>query len=161
MLRRAVLALEGLLDELGLASWVKTSGSKGFHVAVPLDGQASSGEVARFADRVAAVLIQRDPEHLTQEFAKADRGGRILIDTGRNGYGATYAAAYAVRAQPGAPVSAPCTWEALESGDVHPRTFTLRTLAARLPPHPWAELWRHPHALTEADAKLDCLLTRS
>ncbi len=159
VLRRAVLALKGLLGELGLESWVKTSGSKGFHVAVPLDGSASSGEVARFADRVAAVLIQRDPEHLTHEFAKADRGGRILVDTGRNGYGATYAAAYAVRARPGAPVSAPCTWDAIESGDVHPRTFTLRSLAAQIPPDPWSELWRHPHALTDAAAKLDLLRT--
>ena len=64
--------------------------------------------------------MSRDPEHLTQEFSKADRGGRILVDTGRNGYSATFAAAYAVRAKPGAPVSAPCTWEEVERGDGRP-----------------------------------------
>ena len=72
------------------------------------------------------------PEHLTQEFSKADRSGRIYVDTGRNGYSATFAAPYTVRAKPGAPVSAPCTWDELERGDVSPRTFTLRTMEKRI-----------------------------
>ena len=104
---------------------MKTSGSKGFHIVVPLDGKAGFGDVSRFAHAVGTVLVKRDPEHLTQEFSKADRGERILVDTGRNGYSATFAAAYAVRAKSGAPVSAPCTWEEVERGEVGPRTFTL------------------------------------
>jgi bifunctional non-homologous end joining protein LigD len=132
VLRAATRAVRGLLDELGLPSWVKTSGSKGFHVVVPLDRKAGFDEVGRFAHRVGALLVERDPEHLTQEFAKADRGGRILVDTGRNGYGATFAAAYAVRARPGAPVSAPCTWDEVDSGAVGPRTLTLRDMPARI-----------------------------
>lgn len=132
VLRAAALALRALLSELGLASWVKTSGSKGFHIIVPLDGEADFGEVSRFAHTAGAALVVRDPAHLTQEFAKADRGGRILVDTGRNGYSATFAAAYAVRPKPGAPVSAPCTWDELEGGIVGPRTFTLRTMARRV-----------------------------
>ena len=131
-LARAALNLRDLLVELGLPSWIKTSGSKGFHIAVPLDGKSDFGTVARFAHVVGRVLVQRDPEHLTQEFAKVDRGGRILVDTGRNGYSATYAATYTVRAKPGAPVSAPCTWEELKRGDVEPKTFTLRTMAQRI-----------------------------
>ncbi len=121
--------LRHLLSELGLPSWIKTSGSKGFHIAVPLDGKSDFGAVARFAHLVGKVLVSRDPDHLTQEFSKVDRGGRILVDTGRNGYSATYAATYTVRAKPRAPVSAPCTWEELERGEVGPRTFTLRTMA--------------------------------
>jgi len=132
MLRDAALAVRDLLDELGLPSWVKTSGSKGFHIAVPLDGKANMEEVAGFAHQVGALLVRRDPKNLTQEFHKVDRGRRILVDTGRNGWSATHAAAYAVRAKPGAPVSAPCTWEELESGQVEPRTFTLRNMAARI-----------------------------
>jgi len=131
-LARVALNLRDLLVELGLPSWIKTSGSKGFHIAVPLDGKSDFGTVARFAQVVGRVLVQRDPDHLTQEFAKVDRGGRILVDTGRNGYSATYAATYTVRAKPGAPVSAPCTWEELETGDVGPKTFTLRTMAQRI-----------------------------
>jgi bifunctional non-homologous end joining protein LigD len=131
-LRAAAVALRDLLGELALTAWVKTSGSKGFHIVVSLDGAAGFGEVARFAHRVGAMLVKRHPNRLTQEFSKADRGGRILVDTGRNGWSATFAAAYAVRARDGAPVSAPCTWEELEQGDVGPRTLTLRTMTARL-----------------------------
>ena len=131
-LRAAALGLRDLLAELGLPSWVKTSGSKGFHIAVPLDGRAGFGEVGKFAHAVATILVKRDPQRLTLEFSKADRGGRILVDTGRNGYSATFAATYAVRAKPGAPVSAPCTWEELERGEVGPQTFTLRTMARRI-----------------------------
>lgn len=131
-LAKAALNLRDLLSELGLPSWIKTSGSKGFHIAVPLDGKSDFGTVARFAHAVAEVLVKRDPDNLTQEFLKADRGGRILVDTGRNGYSATYAATYTVRARPGAPVSAPCTWEEIEKGEVGPKTFTLRTMAQRI-----------------------------
>jgi bifunctional non-homologous end joining protein LigD len=128
---------------------VKTTGSKGFHIVVPLDGRANMGQVARFAHAVGALLITRDPEHLTQEFSKADRGGRILVDTGRNGYSATFAAAYAVRAKPGAPVSTPCTWEEIERAEVGPRTFTLRTIAGRVAQHGdlWSEMQRCQHSL--------------
>jgi len=76
--------------------------------------------------------VHRASDRLTQEFAKAKRHGRIYVDTGRNGYGATFAAAYAVRAKRGAPVSAPCSWEEVARGDVHPQTFTLRTMSDRV-----------------------------
>ena len=132
MLRAAALAVRDLLEEIGLPSWVKTSGSKGFHIAVPLDGKANTGEVEGFAHALGRLLVSRDPKNLTQEFHKVDRGTRILVDTGRNGWSATHAAAYAVRAKPGAPVSAPCTWEELETGKVGPRTFTLRNMAPRI-----------------------------
>jgi len=149
VLRAAALGLRDLLDELGLTSWVKTSGSKGFHIVISLDGKAGFGEVARFAHGVGTILVQRDPQHLTQEFSKADRGGRILVDTGRNGYSATFAAAYAVRAKPGAPVSAPCTWEELERGEIGPRTFTLRTMAGRIAGRGdlWSDMRRRARAL--------------
>jgi bifunctional non-homologous end joining protein LigD len=132
VLRTATLALRDLLGKLGLPSWVKTSGSKGFHVVVPLDGSADFGRVSQFAGRVGGLLVRGDPAHLTQEFSKADRGGRIYVDTGRNGYSATFAAPYTVRAKPGAPVSAPCTWEEVEQGRVHPRSFTIRSMIQRV-----------------------------
>jgi len=149
VLRAAALAVRDLLAERGLPSWVKTSGSKGFHVVVPLDSTAEVEAVARFADAVTAELVRRDPAHLTQAFAKADRGGRIYVDTGRNGYSATVAAAYAVRARAGAPVSAPCTWDELASGAVGPRAFTLRTMPARLDAvgDLWADLYANAVAL--------------
>jgi bifunctional non-homologous end joining protein LigD len=131
-LRVAALEVRALLDELGLPSWIKTSGSKGFHIIVPLDAELGFDEVADFAMAVGRTLVERDPQRLTLEFIKADRGGRIYMDTGRNGYSATFAAAYAVRSKDGAPVSAPCTWEEVEAAQVGPRTFTLRSMPARL-----------------------------
>jgi bifunctional non-homologous end joining protein LigD len=131
-LNEAAFALRDLLAELDLTSWVKTSGSKGLHIVVPLDGKTQMGEVARFANAVGTALVARHPDRLTQEFSKADRGTRIYVDTGRNGYSATFAAAYAVRAKPGAPVSAPCTWKELEQGDASPQAFTVRDMAERV-----------------------------
>jgi len=132
VLCKVALDLRELLKELGLPSWIKTTGSKGFHIAVPLDGKADFGTVARFAHRVGKLLVERDPENLTREFHKVDRRGRILVDTGRNDYSATFAAAYTVRARPGAPVSTPCTWEEVERGEVSPRSFTIRNMAQRV-----------------------------
>ena len=156
VLRAAALALRDLLDELGLPSWVKTSGSKGFHIAVPLDGKAHVGDVARFAHVVGTLLVKRDPKHLTQEFSKADRGGRILVDTGRNNYSATFAAAYAVRPKPGAPVSAPCTWDEIEGGKVGPQTFTLHTMAKRIESvgDLWGDMRKRGRSLKRAAEKL-------
>jgi bifunctional non-homologous end joining protein LigD len=158
--REAAIDLRDLLEELTLRAWVKTSGSKGFHLVVPLDGKTSTDEVAHFANAVGSLIVQRKPDRFTQEFSKADRGGRIYMDTGRNGYGATFAAAYTVRAKPGAPVSAPCTWEEIESGAVDPSTFTLRDMPARVEKlgDVWADLRRHGRALTRPMAKARRLL---
>jgi bifunctional non-homologous end joining protein LigD len=155
-LRGAALALRDLLDELSLQSWVKTSGSKGFHIVVPLDSKADFGAVHRFANTVGTVLVSRDPKRMTQEFSKADRGGRILVDTGRNGYSATFAAPYAVRAKPGAPISAPCTWEEVERGDVHPQTFTMRTIADRIDAvgDLWSDMRKRKYSIVSRTTKL-------
>jgi bifunctional non-homologous end joining protein LigD len=154
--RAAAIGLRNLLDELGLPSWVKTTGGKGFHLVVPLDGKSKMDEVARFADAVGRLFVSHAPDHLTQEFNKVDRKGRIYVDTGRNGYGATFAAAYTVRAKPGAPVSAPCTWEEIERGKVAPDTFTLRNMPARLRKvgDLWSDMRRRRRSLKTPIAKL-------
>ena len=157
----AALRVRALLEELGLPSFVKTSGSKGFHIVVPLDEAADFPGTWRFAHGVGAVLVKRHPELFTQEFIKADRAGRIFVDTGRNGQGATFAAVYAVRPKPGAPVSAPCTWEEIEHGAARPRTFTLRTMPDRLAEvgDLWADVAKAAVSLREPTARLDALLT--
>jgi bifunctional non-homologous end joining protein LigD len=159
VLRATALALRELLDEIGLMAWVKTSGSKGFHIVVPLDGQTRMEQAAAFALGVAEVLVSRDPRHLTLEFGRAERGGRILIDTRRNDWAATFAAAYAVRARAGAPVSAPCTWDEVESGAVGPQTFNLRSMQARIDQvgELWSELPRHARSLGPAAGRLERL----
>ena len=162
-LRRAALQLHTLLDELGLPSFVKTSGSKGFHIAVPLDERDGFGSSYRFAHGVAALLVERDPEHLTLEFLKVNRAGRILIDIGRNGQGATFAATYAVRPKRGAPVSAPCTWQEIDDGSVSPQSFGLRTMSARLAQvgDLWATLHEHGASLVRPLEQLQGLLSEA
>jgi bifunctional non-homologous end joining protein LigD len=161
-LRAAALAVRDLLAELGLPAWVKTTGAKGFHIAVPLDGKADFGVVERFAHAVGRLLVERDPQRLTQEFSKADRRGRILVDTGRNGYSATFAAPYAVRPKPGAPVSAPCSWKEIERGDVGPGTFTLRAMARRVADvgDLWAEMPKRKRSLRRPIERLQRLVER-
>src|SRR5690606_38340565 len=73
--RVAAIGLRGLLQELGLPSWIKTSGSKGFHIVVPLDGTSHIDDVSRFAHGVGRAFVQRAPGQLTQEFSKGDRDG--------------------------------------------------------------------------------------
>ena len=130
--RKAALQLRDLLAELGLTSWIKTTGSKGYHLAVPLDGKADAGVVSAFANAVGQLFVSPHPDELTLEFSKADRGDRIYMDTGRNHPPATFAAAYTVRARPAAPISAPCSWEEVEKGKANPATFTLRDMVKRV-----------------------------
>ena len=147
--RAAAIGLRDLLEKLTLRSWVKTTGSKGFHIVVPLDGTTSVGQVTRFAAAVGTLFVSLAPDRLTQEFSKVDRQGRIYVDTGRNGYHSTFAAAYSVRARRGAPVSAPCTWEEIERGEVEPTTFNVLNMLERV--HTlgdvWADLYRDGQAL--------------
>ena len=147
--RAAALGLRELLDKIGLPSWIKTTGSKGFHIVVPVDGKTSMSFVARFANAVGTLFVSLARDRLTQEFNKVDRRGRIYVDTGRNGYSATFAAAYTLRARPGAPVSAPCTWEEVEQGAVSPASFTLRNMPERIAAvgDVWADMRRRGRSL--------------
>jgi bifunctional non-homologous end joining protein LigD len=154
--RAAAIELRALLEELGLRSWIKTTGSRGYHIVVPLERRTRTESVAAFAHAVGSLLVSRSPDRLTQEFSKADRKGRIYLDTGRNGYSATFAAAYTVRAKRGAPVSAPCTWEEVQHGDVDPATFTTRNMPVRIATvgDVWADLPHAAYSLAEPIALL-------
>jgi len=158
--RAAAIGLRDLLEELTLPSWIKTSGSKGFHIVVPLDGETRMGQVERFANAVGKLFVSHAPDHLTQEFSKVDRRGRIYVDTGRNGYSATFAAAYTVRAKPEAPVSAPCRWDEVERGTVEPRTFNLRNMPDRVAKvgDLWADMRRRGRSLNRPMEKLKRLV---
>jgi len=162
-LRTTAIGLRDLLQELGLRSWIKTSGSKGFHIVVPLDGKADMGQVERFAHAVGALFVSHAPDHLTQEFSKVDRCGRIYVDTGRNGYSATFAAAYTVRARRGAPVSAPCTWDEVASGEAAPAVFTLRNMPERVAKlgDVWGDMKRRGYSLKRPMAKVGLLASGS
>jgi bifunctional non-homologous end joining protein LigD len=159
--RAAAIGLRDLLEELTLPSWIKTTGSKGFHIVVPLDGETPMGQAARFVAAVGTLFVSLAPESLTQEFSKVDRRGRIYVDTGRNGYHSTFAAAYTVRAKRGAPVSAPCTWKEVEGGKVEPGTFTVRNMLERVAKvgDVWADMRRRGKSLKGPIEKLAKLKT--
>lgn len=152
--RRATRLVGELLDDLGLTTFVKTTGSRGYQVLVPLRPSLGFDEVRAFARRCGEVLVDKEPDLLTLEHRKANRGDRVFVDIGRNAYGQTAVPAYAVRARPGAPVSTPITWDELSR--VKPAQLTLTSVRRRLAQRacPWADVRRHAQGLTKARKKL-------
>lgn len=150
--KRMALAVADLLRSIDLEPFVQTTGSKGFHVVVALDREATYEAVGRFAGTIGTVLLGEHPDDLTSEFSKAERGDRIYLDLGRNGYAATMVAPYGVRAYEGAPVATPVTWDELRSDDVTPRSFTIADVPERLGASgdPWADLDENPGSLRRA-----------
>jgi DNA ligase D len=127
-----------VLDEAGLAGAVKTSGSKGVHIVVPLAAGPSMADVAAATRAIAARAERLDPQLATTAFIKDDRQGKVFLDSTRAG-GATVVAAYSPRVRPGAPVSFPVAWDDLES--VRPADFTITSAPGRLAGRDrWAEL---------------------
>ena len=139
---------ERLLDE-GLASFVKTTGSRGLHVLVPLNRRADFDAVRAFARTIAEALVQNDPEHLTTELRKDRRKGRIFVDIVRNAYAQTAAPAYAVRPRDRAPVAAPLEWKELDSHRLKPDLYNIRNIFDRLDQigDPWKDLKQHAQGL--------------
>jgi bifunctional non-homologous end joining protein LigD len=156
LVREAALLLRDVLDEIGLAAFVKTTGSKGLHVVSPLDGTAPFEDVHALCGEMAKLMTARHPDTITTEFYKKDRKGRLFFDTLRNAQGATFVAAYSLRGRPGAPVSAPVTWDELEADTVAPNGFTLRDVPARLDEinDPWGDLRAKPGNVAKARKKL-------
>jgi bifunctional non-homologous end joining protein LigD len=133
--------MRDLLAELGLRSFLKTTGGKGLHVVLPLARRHGWDEVKSFTKAVAEMVAAADPARYTSHMPKAQRAGRIYIDYLRNQRGATSIAAYSTRSRPGAPVSAPLAWDELDS-EVRGNTFTVESLPQRLDrlaADPWAE----------------------
>lgn len=159
LVRDAARIVHALCDELALPAFVKTTGSKGLHVAVPLDGAARYDEVGAFAMRLGALLCRRHPALMTMEFYKKDRGGRLFVDMMRNAIGATWVAPYSLRGRPGAPLSAPITWDELEDPALAADGVRLREVGAWLDRRgdPWRDLRARPGSLVEAARALEAL----
>jgi DNA ligase D len=136
------------LDDVGLEGAVKTSGAKGVHVFVPIDGAATMEDTAAATRAIAERAARLDPDIATTAFMKEDRGGKVFVDSTRVG-GATVIAAYSPRVRPGAPVSFPVRWDDLD--DVHPRDFTVHTAPTLVPDDDaWAERMAVPQPLPDA-----------
>ena len=134
---RAAQAVRQALTDVGLTGAVKTSGAKGLHVFVPIDTEASMEDSAAATRAIARRAEHLDPDIATTAFVKAERGGKVFVDSTRVG-GATVIAAYSPRVRPGVPVSFPVAWEDLD--DITPADFTVHTALRQLGDRdPWAE----------------------
>jgi DNA ligase D-like protein (predicted polymerase) len=118
------------LDALGVSAGVKTTGGKGLHVLVPIERRYPTPELRRAAAALTARVAAREPDLVTDEFRKADRGGRVMLDPSRNAPGATVVGPYSPRARDGATVSFPVTRAELAS--VRPEDFTIASATASL-----------------------------
>jgi bifunctional non-homologous end joining protein LigD len=133
------------LADVGMAGAVKTSGSKGVHVFVPLEPTVTTEEVAAATRAVAARAERIDPALATTAFIREDRHGKVFLDATRAG-GATVVAAYSPRVRPGTPVSFPVAWDDLDR--VTPADFTVRTAPGLLADtDPWAAALPAPQPL--------------
>ncbi|PZH02195.1 ATP-dependent DNA ligase [Streptomyces sp. NTH33] len=155
--REAARLLKELLDELRLPSALMTTGSRGLHVIVPLDGRHDFDEVRDFARDVAELLAAGHPGRLTTAARKKDRGDRLYLDVQRNGYAQTAVAPFTVRARPGAPVAAPIAWDQLGDPDLGPRRWTIADAVDQARTDPWAGVPRRGRALGPARRRLDSL----
>jgi bifunctional non-homologous end joining protein LigD len=154
--RAAARRLHDLVSRLGLASFVMTTGSRGLHVAAPLDRSADFDAVRGFARDAAALLVARHPNELTIEARIANRGDRLFLDTTRNAYAQTGVAPYAVRAKPGAPVATPLRWEELDDPALGSQTYSLRNVLPRIERKgdPWRGIGRRRQGIGAAAARL-------
>jgi bifunctional non-homologous end joining protein LigD len=135
-------AVRKALDERGLQSFVATTGSRGLHVVLPLDGSAEVDALRPFARSLAGAVAEAHPGLATTEQRKEKRGDKVLIDTFRTAYGQTAIAPYGVRARPGAPVATPIRWEEAFASDLTPDRYTITCIFRRLGQidDPWAQI---------------------
>ena len=146
-IRSAARNVKALLDELGMPSFAKTTGSRGLHVFVRLVPEWDSYQVRLGAVALARELERRHPDTLTAAWWKEERGERVLIDYNQNAPHKTVFGAWSVRARVGAQVSAPVAWDELD--DVHPDELTMGTVVTRLDADgdPWAAMFDHAASL--------------
>ncbi len=158
--RRAARDAGELLREVGLEPFAQVTGSKGIHVWTPIQRRAGFDQVKEFADGLADVLTARNPDALTTEFRKAQRGGRILVDVLRNRYAQTVVPPYAVRPRAGAPVATPIEWGELSNSKLRPDGWTVRTVLRRLARKgdPWALIGEEARGLAQPRKRLLALL---
>jgi bifunctional non-homologous end joining protein LigD len=148
--QEAATLVRGMLHELGLESWLKTSGGKGLHVVAPLTPRADWDTAKAFAQAVVQRLAQVIPQRFVAKMGSSNRVGKVFVDYLRNNHGATTAAAFSVRARPGLGVSMPLAWDdlnALKRSD----QWTVRSAREHLsfqPADPWRDYWVCRQSLT-------------
>lgn len=144
--RRGVLDLKSVLDELNLIAFLKTSGGKGYHIIVPFTPAADWAAFGAFAKSVAQVMEQKWPDRYTTNVRKVNRRGKIFVDWIRNTRSATSIAPFSIRARAGASISMPIAWDELPK--TAPNAVTMKNAVARLEKSdPWKDFFKVKQAL--------------
>jgi bifunctional non-homologous end joining protein LigD len=149
-----------MLQELGLESFIKTTGGKGLHLVIPIDRRHDWKEAKTFCRQVAELIVRLDHAHFTANMSIAQRTGKIYIDYVRNGRGATAIAPYSPRTRSGAPISVPLAWDEL-TDKLRSDHFTVRNIANRLETlkdDPWKAMKTMRQSLAGAIKKLQPLV---
>lgn len=146
---KAAREVRDRLEDVGLESWVKTTGGKGLHVVAPLARRSTWEEVREFARGVAEAMVRDGPGRFLTRASKEERAGKIYVDYVRNAWSASAVAPYSTRSRPGAPVSFPLAWDELGAG-ARPQDFTVRTVTERVKsrPDPWTGMAETRQGLT-------------
>jgi bifunctional non-homologous end joining protein LigD len=149
---QAAREIRVVLEELGLTTFLKTTGGKGLHVVVPIQARTDWDDAKSFCKAVADLMVRVAPERYIATMSKAARKGKIFVDYLRNGRGATSIAPYSTRSRPGAPVSVPIAWDEL-STKLHSDSFTVLNLFSRLTKlkkDPWATIFDVKQSVTKS-----------
>src|SRR5215831_1289071 len=150
----AAVLMKQVLDALDLASFVKTSGSRGVHIFLPLRIGPTADQVLKFAQLLVGKLAASYPDQLTVEHSIAARGDRVYLDVLRNGSVQTVVSPYSVRRKPHAPISTPLAWSELKP-TLDPASFNVGNFRARRKKKdPWADFFRSRQTLNAAAARL-------
>ena len=154
-MRESAELVRALLLELGLASFVKTSGGKGLHVVVPITPKEDWDTVKALSKKIVEHLAQTLPDRFVAKSGAKNRIGKIFADYLRNGFGSTTACAWSARARPGLGISVPCTWEELATIDSGAH-WTIANVHDRLEEHsdPWAMYAKTRQTLSRATRAL-------
>ena len=156
-IQEAAMLVRGFLQELGLQSWLKTSGGKGLHVVAPIARRFDYDTVKSFSKAIVEHMARVVPSRFVAKSGPANRVGKLFVDYLRNGHGATTAAAFSARARPGLGVSMPVSWEQLaklRSG----AEWTISTAREHLSfqaSDPWRDYWKSKQNLPTAMQALD------
>ncbi len=159
LVRKGARDIRELFDKLDLTSFMMTTGSKGVHIVIPLDGKTTFDESRDFASGIAHYLAGQYPDRYTAESRKDKRKDRLFIDYLRNSYGQTGVAPYSLRARKGAPVAVPIDWDEISDSNVTSVSYTYDNIFNRLSKKadPWKDFHKHKTGLKSAKEKFEKL----
>lgn len=159
LVRETALLLRDFFESLGLFPLVRTTGSRGLHVVIPLKAIENFEVVRAFAKQVADYFAEKYSKKLTNEVRKEKRKGRLFLDIARNAYAQTAVCTYAVRAKAGAPVSTPLFWDEVSDKKLTAQKYTIKNIFKRLEKmdNPWADMHQQAKTLHTAQKKFDAL----